>query len=80
MVLSLLPVGLGVVWSVFDEDHLSWARPIFAYLFAQAVTVIGLSGLRAPLWATAGCLGLVLVTNNVREFERVSGLRIENRA
>jgi len=24
MALSLLPVGLGVVWSVFDEDHLSW--------------------------------------------------------
>jgi hypothetical protein len=21
---SLLPVGLGMVWSVFDEDHLSW--------------------------------------------------------
>jgi uncharacterized RDD family membrane protein YckC len=24
MALSLLPVGLGMVWSVFDEDHLSW--------------------------------------------------------
>jgi uncharacterized RDD family membrane protein YckC len=24
MVLSLAPVGLGLVWSVFDEDHLSW--------------------------------------------------------
>lgn len=24
MVLSLLPVGLGVVWAMFDEDHLSW--------------------------------------------------------
>lgn len=24
MLLSLLPVGLGFVWSVFDEDHLSW--------------------------------------------------------
>jgi uncharacterized RDD family membrane protein YckC len=24
MVLSLLPVGLGVVWSVFDEEHLTW--------------------------------------------------------
>jgi uncharacterized RDD family membrane protein YckC len=24
MVLSLLPMGLGVVWSVFDEEHLSW--------------------------------------------------------
>ncbi len=22
--LSLLPVGLGVVWALFDEDHLSW--------------------------------------------------------
>jgi uncharacterized RDD family membrane protein YckC len=22
--LSLLPVGLGFAWSVFDEDHLSW--------------------------------------------------------
>ncbi len=24
MLLSLLPVGLGFVWSVFDDDHLSW--------------------------------------------------------
>ena len=24
MLLSLLPVGLGLVWSIFDEDHLSW--------------------------------------------------------
>ncbi len=24
MVLSLLPVGIGVVWALFDEDHLSW--------------------------------------------------------
>jgi uncharacterized RDD family membrane protein YckC len=24
MVLSLLPMGLGIVWAVFDEDHLSW--------------------------------------------------------
>jgi uncharacterized RDD family membrane protein YckC len=24
MLLSLLPVGLGVVWVLFDEDHLSW--------------------------------------------------------
>jgi uncharacterized RDD family membrane protein YckC len=24
MMLSLLPVGLGVAWSIFDEDHLSW--------------------------------------------------------
>ena len=24
MALSLLPVGLGMVWTVFDEDHLSW--------------------------------------------------------
>jgi len=24
LALSLLPVGLGVVWSIFDEDHLSW--------------------------------------------------------
>jgi uncharacterized RDD family membrane protein YckC len=24
MALSLLPVGLGLAWSVFDEDHLSW--------------------------------------------------------
>jgi uncharacterized RDD family membrane protein YckC len=24
MVLSLAPVGLGLMWSVFDEDHLSW--------------------------------------------------------
>ncbi len=24
MALSMLPLGLGMVWSVFDEDHLSW--------------------------------------------------------
>jgi uncharacterized RDD family membrane protein YckC len=24
MFLSLLPMGLGIVWAVFDEDHLSW--------------------------------------------------------
>lgn len=24
MAVSVLPVGLGVVWSVFDDDHLSW--------------------------------------------------------
>jgi uncharacterized RDD family membrane protein YckC len=24
MAVSLLPVGLGMVWSVFDEDHMSW--------------------------------------------------------
>jgi uncharacterized RDD family membrane protein YckC len=24
MLLSLLPLGLGVAWAVFDEDHLSW--------------------------------------------------------
>jgi uncharacterized RDD family membrane protein YckC len=24
LMLSLLPVGLGVAWAVFDEDHLSW--------------------------------------------------------
>jgi len=24
MLLSLLPVGLGVAWAIFDEDHLSW--------------------------------------------------------
>jgi uncharacterized RDD family membrane protein YckC len=24
LVLSLLPVGLGLVWAIFDEDHLSW--------------------------------------------------------
>ena len=24
MVLSVLPVGIGIVWSIFDEDHLSW--------------------------------------------------------
>jgi len=22
--LSVLPVGIGVLWSLFDEDHLSW--------------------------------------------------------
>ena len=24
LILSLLPVGLGLVWAIFDEDHLSW--------------------------------------------------------
>jgi uncharacterized RDD family membrane protein YckC len=24
MLLSVLPLGLGVMWSIFDEDHLSW--------------------------------------------------------
>jgi len=24
LMLSLLPVGLGVVWSIFDDEHLSW--------------------------------------------------------
>jgi uncharacterized RDD family membrane protein YckC len=24
MALSLLPVGLGIVWSIFDDDHMSW--------------------------------------------------------
>jgi uncharacterized RDD family membrane protein YckC len=24
MVLSMIPVGLGIVWSIFDEDHMSW--------------------------------------------------------
>jgi uncharacterized RDD family membrane protein YckC len=24
MLLSVVPVGLGVLWAVFDEDHLSW--------------------------------------------------------
>jgi uncharacterized RDD family membrane protein YckC len=24
LVLSLLPVGLGLLWAIFDEDHLSW--------------------------------------------------------
>lgn len=24
MILSLLPVGLGVAWAIFDEDHMSW--------------------------------------------------------
>jgi hypothetical protein len=24
LLLSLLPVGLGVVWALFDEEHLSW--------------------------------------------------------
>jgi len=24
VLLSLLPVGLGVLWAIFDEDHLSW--------------------------------------------------------
>jgi uncharacterized RDD family membrane protein YckC len=24
MALSLLPVGLGIAWSIFDDDHMSW--------------------------------------------------------
>jgi hypothetical protein len=24
LLLSLLPVGLGVVWAIFDENHLCW--------------------------------------------------------
>jgi uncharacterized RDD family membrane protein YckC len=24
LLLSLLPMGLGIVWSLFDEEHLSW--------------------------------------------------------
>lgn len=24
MVLSMIPLGLGLVWSIFDEDHLNW--------------------------------------------------------
>jgi uncharacterized RDD family membrane protein YckC len=24
LVLSVLPVGVGILWSIFDEDHLSW--------------------------------------------------------
>jgi uncharacterized RDD family membrane protein YckC len=24
LVLSILPVGMGLLWSIFDEDHLSW--------------------------------------------------------
>ena len=24
LLLSVLPVGLGIVWAIFDEDHLSW--------------------------------------------------------
>jgi hypothetical protein len=24
LLLSLLPVGLGVAWAIFDEEHLSW--------------------------------------------------------
>ena len=24
LLLSLLPVGLGLAWAIFDEDHLSW--------------------------------------------------------
>jgi uncharacterized RDD family membrane protein YckC len=24
MLISVLPVGLGVVWSIFDEDQMSW--------------------------------------------------------
>jgi uncharacterized RDD family membrane protein YckC len=24
LLLSVLPVGVGVLWSIFDEDHLSW--------------------------------------------------------
>jgi uncharacterized RDD family membrane protein YckC len=24
LLLSLLPLGLGIVWAIFDEEHLSW--------------------------------------------------------
>jgi hypothetical protein len=24
MMLSVAPIGLGVMWAIFDEDHLSW--------------------------------------------------------
>ena len=24
LLLSLLPVGLGLAWAIFDEEHLSW--------------------------------------------------------
>ena len=24
LLLSALPVGLGLAWAIFDEDHLSW--------------------------------------------------------
>jgi uncharacterized RDD family membrane protein YckC len=24
LLLSLLPVGLGLAWAIFDEDHMSW--------------------------------------------------------
>jgi hypothetical protein len=24
MALSLLPMGLGMVWAIFDEDNMSW--------------------------------------------------------
>jgi hypothetical protein len=24
LLLSLAPVGLGIAWAIFDEDHLSW--------------------------------------------------------
>lgn len=39
-------------------------------------TVIGVNDLHIA--AHARCEGLILVSNNVREFERVEGLRLEN--
>jgi tRNA(fMet)-specific endonuclease VapC len=39
-------------------------------------TIIGANGLLAA--AHARCLGLTLVTNNIKEFSRVPGLKIEN--
>jgi uncharacterized RDD family membrane protein YckC len=24
LILSVLPLGLGLVWAIFDDDHLSW--------------------------------------------------------
>jgi hypothetical protein len=24
LILSVLPAGLGLAWSIFDEEHLSW--------------------------------------------------------
>lgn len=57
-----------------DEAALHYAQ-IRAALKRQG-TMIGANDLLIA--AHARCLGLTLVTNNTREFERVQGLRIEN--
>ena len=60
-------------------DYPSWAASHYASIRAelkQQGTPIGPNDLLIA--AHARCLGLILVTNNTREFSRVPGLAIEN--